>query len=136
MSHYSVNASVPKTLIQHLVRWVSDTRQFGPDVSAILESIVNTQISPELVPGGGERGSQPMQHTEEVIGPFELQDFNLYYISRYGYRPSKVAFLAQHAWGTHADAARPDGPAGLENREYSLPAIKKWLGVFLYRFFE
>ncbi len=120
MSHYAVNASVPKTLIRHVIRWAIATKQFDPEATSILESIVKMRISPELVPGGGERATEPMQHTEETIGPFELQDFNLYYISRYGYRPSKVAFLASHAW----------------NREYSLQTIKKWLGVFLHRFFE
>jgi NAD+ synthase (glutamine-hydrolysing) len=120
MSHYAVNASVPKTLIQHLIRWVIDSKQVEPDAVGVLEAIVETRISPELVPGGGEPGSQPLQHTEEVVGPFELQDFNLYYISRYGFRPSKVAFLASHAW----------------NGRYSLQAIKKWLEVFLHRFFE
>jgi NAD+ synthase (glutamine-hydrolysing) len=120
MSHYAVNASVPKTLVQHLIRWVIATRQFGPEASAVLQSVLETRISPELLPGGGERGSQPTQHTEEVIGPFELQDFNLYYLSRYGYRPSKVAFMAQHAW------------AG----QYSLEEIRKWLEVFVRRFFE
>ncbi|HEV8363949.1 MAG TPA: NAD(+) synthase [Gemmatimonadaceae bacterium] len=120
MSHYAVNASVPKTLIQHLIRWVIDSKQVEPDAVGVLEAIVKTRISPELVPGGGERGSQPLQHTEEVVGPFELQDFNLYYISRYGFRPSKVAFMASHAW----------------NGRYSLQAIKKWLEVFLHRFFE
>jgi NAD+ synthase (glutamine-hydrolysing) len=120
MSHYAVNASVPKTLIQHLIRWAIATRQFEPQVCSVLQSILETRISPELVPGGPERGSHPVQHTEEVIGPFELQDFNLYYASRYGFRPSKIAFLAQHAWGG----------------QYSLLVIKQWLGVFLRRFFE
>ncbi len=120
MAHYSVNASVPKTLIRHLIKWVVATRQFDADTSAALQSIADTDISPELVPGSGERGSQPAQRTEEAVGPFDLQDFNLYYISRYGYRPSKVAFLAHHAWGD----------------EYPLAIIKKWLAVFLYRFFE
>src|SRR5207237_1891387 len=98
--------------------------------------IVDTQISPELVPGGGERGSQPVQHTEAVIGPFELQDFNLYYISRYGFRPSKVAFLARHAWGENAGDPSPKTSAEPPHREYSLHTIKRWLEVFLYRFFE
>ena len=120
MSHYAVNASVPKTLIQHLIRWAIATGQFEPEVSSVLQSILDTRISPELVPGGRERGSQPVQHTEEVIGPFALQDFNLYYVSRYGFRPSKIAFLARHAWGG----------------EYSLLVIKHWLGIFLHRFFE
>jgi NAD+ synthase (glutamine-hydrolysing) len=76
MAHYSVNASVPKTLIQHLIRSVISSEQFDRETSAVLQQILATQISPELVPGGGERGSQPVQRTEETIGPFELQDFN------------------------------------------------------------
>jgi NAD+ synthase (glutamine-hydrolysing) len=122
MSHYGVNASVPKTLIQFLIRWVIATKQFEPATLEILQAIVDTRISPELVPGDGEGASQPAQHTEEVIGPFELQDFNLYYISRYGYRPSKVAFLAARAFSS---------PPAYSRRE-----IKKWLEVFLSRFFE
>jgi NAD+ synthase (glutamine-hydrolysing) len=120
MSHYAVNASVPKTLIQHLIRWAIATGQFEPEVCSVLQSILDTRISPELVPGGRECGSQPVQQTEDVIGPFALQDFNLYYVTRYGFRPSKIAFLARHAWGG----------------EYSLLVIKHWLGVFLRRFFE
>src|SRR5205814_7155397 len=76
MSHYAVNASVPKTLIQHLIRWEIETKQVEPDAAVVLKPIVDTRISPELIPGGGERGSQPLQDTEDVIGPFELQDFN------------------------------------------------------------
>jgi NAD+ synthase (glutamine-hydrolysing) len=133
MSHYSVNASVPKTLIQHLIRWAVATKQFAPDTSAILESIVEARISPELLPDGGGRG---LQHTEDVIGPFELQDFNLYYISRYGYRPSKVAFLAHHAWGKKPGDTPPGASPEERSREYSLETIKKWLEVFVHRFFE
>jgi NAD+ synthase (glutamine-hydrolysing) len=118
MSHYNVNAAVPKTLIKHLIRWVVTSRQFDGRTDAILEAILETKISPELIPGGNK--DQPSQLTESVIGPFELQDFNLYYISRFGYRPSKVAFMAHHAW-------QPD---------YSLGEIKKWLEVFLSRFFQ
>jgi NAD+ synthase (glutamine-hydrolysing) len=118
MSHYNVNAAVPKTLIKHLIRWVVTSHQFDGHTDAILEAILETKISPELIPGGNK--DQPSQLTESVIGPFELQDFNLYYISRFGYRPSKVAFMAHHAW-------QPD---------YSLGEIKKWLEVFLSRFFQ
>ena len=96
MSHYNVNASVPKTLIQHLIRWLVRTAQFDDRTTAVLDRIVNTRISPELVPGSGE---EPTQSSETVVGPYELQDFNLYYLSRFGYRPSKVAFLAHAAWG-------------------------------------
>ena len=106
------------------------------DTSTVLQQILDTKISPELVPGGGERGSQPVQRTEETIGPFELQDFNLYYTSRYGYRPSKVAFLAHHAWSER----KPRGQSPIEGMShhyyYSLLTIKKWLEVFLYRFFN
>ncbi len=96
MSHYNVNASVPKTLIQHLIRWVAHTNQFSPEVSKILIDVLETEISPELIPG--EINSQPCQKTEDVIGPYELQDFNNFYITRFGYLPTKVAFLAYCAW--------------------------------------
>jgi NAD+ synthase (glutamine-hydrolysing) len=142
MSHYNVNASVPKTLIQYLIRWVVGTQQFDGQTGEILLSILNTEISPELVPHDeneelpeSER-TKPAQSTQEKIGPYELQDFHLYYISRYGFRPSKVAFLAHAAWG---DKTRGDFPEGLpaESRnEYSLAEIKKWLEVFLWRFFQ
>lgn len=137
MSHYNVNGSVPKTLIQHLIRWVADSGQFDDATSAILRSILGTEISPELVPHRADDDrSRPAQSTQAIIGPYELQDFNLFYITRYGFRPSKVAFLSRHAWG---DAARGDWPAGLPGEErhaYSLATIKRWLEVFLWRFFK
>lgn len=136
MSHYNVNASVPKTLIQHLIRWVADSGQFDESTSAILRSILSTEISPELVPPGGSDCSRPAQSTQAIIGPYELQDFNLFYITRYGFRPSKVAFLAWNAW---RDAARGEWPAGLpgdERRQYDLATIRRWLEVFLWRFFK
>jgi NAD+ synthase (glutamine-hydrolysing) len=135
MSHYNVNTSVPKTLIQHLIRWVIGTEQFDAATSAVLQSIVETEISPELVPGAqGTDG--PAQSTEQVIGPYELQDFNTYYITRFGFRPSKVAFLAHHAWGDRSRGDWPDLLPEESRREYDLPTIKKWLEVFLYRFFK
>ena len=133
MSHYNVNASVPKTLIQHLVRWLVATRQFDPKTSAVLTRIVETRISPELVPSTGE---QPVHSSEAVVGPYELQDFNLYYLSRFGYRPSKVAFLAHAAWG---DRRRGEWPATVpesERRDYDLATLKHWLEVFVVRFFQ
>ena len=139
MSHYNVNASVPKTLIQHLVRWVVDTRQFDAETGVTLQAVLDTEISPELVPAetaGNHRNDQPAQRTEDRIGPYELQDFNLYYITRYGFRPSKVAFLALHAWGD-VSRGRWSGLIPPEKRhQYDLPAIKKWLDLFLYRFFK
>jgi NAD+ synthase (glutamine-hydrolysing) len=112
MSHYNVNASVPKTLVQFLVGWVAGSNEFNDDVKRALRRVLDTEISPELVPG--------KQSSESTVGPYELQDFNLYYTLRFGYAPSKVAFLAWHAW----------------RHKYRLAEIKKWLGVFLRRFFE
>jgi NAD+ synthase (glutamine-hydrolysing) len=136
MSHYNVNTSVPKTLIQHLIRWVVETEQFDPATGAILTSIVETEISPELVPGGEEGGEGPAQSTEEKIGPYELQDFNTYYVTRFGFRPSKVAFLALHAWGDRTRGAWPALLPEERRREYDLETIRKWLEVFLWRFFK
>jgi NAD+ synthase (glutamine-hydrolysing) len=136
MSHYAVNASVPKTLVQHLIRWVADTGELGAEASAVLRSILDTEISPELVPGDGGDEAEPAQASEAVIGPYELQDFNLYYVSRFGFRPSKVAFLAHHAWGDRARGRWPDALPPEQHREYDLGAIKRWLEVFLRRFFE
>jgi NAD+ synthase (glutamine-hydrolysing) len=133
MSHYNVNASVPKTLIQHLVRWLVDTRQFDERTLRVLERIVNTRISPELVPGSGE---EPEHSSEAVVGPYELQDFNLYYLSRFGYRPSKVAFLAHAAWGDRKAGSWPDTVPESGQREYDLATIRHWLEVFLRRFFQ
>ena len=136
MSHYNVNSSVPKTLIQHLIRWVIETSQFETNSNAILTSILDTEISPELVPAESSEQATPSQSTEEKIGPYELQDFNLYYISRFGFSPSKVAFLSHSAWRDKTLGAWPDSlPVGSRN-EYDLVTIKKWLNVFLYRFFK
>jgi NAD+ synthase (glutamine-hydrolysing) len=133
MSHYNVNASVPKTLIQHLIRWLVRTRQFDDATLAVLDRIVATRISPELVPGGSDA---PTQSSEDVVGPYELQDFNLYYLSRFGYRPSKVAFLAWSAWRDRKAGVWPDTVPESERREYDLPTLRRWLEVFLLRFFE
>ena len=137
MSHYNVNASVPKTLIQHLIRWVIGTSQFDQRTSAILQSILDTEISPELVPAAAdEKQEKPTQSTEEKIGPYELQDFNLYYVSRFGFRPSKIAFLSHHAWSDKRRGAWPDALPAELHHEYDLATIKRWLDVFLYRFFK
>ncbi|CAM5217544.1 Glutamine-dependent NAD(+) synthetase [Bosea thiooxidans] len=133
MSHYNVNGSVPKTLIQHLIRWVAQSGRFGPEAAAVMLDILATEISPELVPGEGDK---PAQKTEDFVGPYALQDFNLYYTTRYGFRPSKIAFLAEHAW---RDAAAGTWPPNMEPDKriaYDLPVIKRWLGVFIRRFFE
>lgn len=133
MSHYNVNASVPKTLIQHLIRWAADTGQFSRKVSGILLDVLKTEISPELIPGKNK--DDLVQKTEETIGPYELQDFNIFYITRFGYLPTKVAFLAYHAWKDKHQGLWPDIPAEKRNA-YSLKEIKKWMYVYLFRFFK
>ena len=137
MSHYNVNASVPKTLIQYLLRWVIATKQFSDAASELLQAIVDTEISPELVPHSpGDSGASPLQSTQEKIGPYELQDFNVYYTTRYGFRPSKVAYLAHCAWADRASGAWPDPFPDDKKNEYDVATIKKWLGLFLFRFFQ
>ena len=132
MSHYGVNSGVPKTLIQYLIRWATTTEQFDAACDAVLLAILDTEISPELVPAGADGN---MQSTEDMVGPYELNDFFLHHIIRYGQRPSKVAFLAWHAWH---DAAAGEWPAGFpdaKKNQYDLATIRKWLENFLRRFF-
>jgi NAD+ synthase (glutamine-hydrolysing) len=132
MSHYHVNASVPKTLIQYLVGYVARSGQLG-DASRVLRDVLDTAISPELVPG--QNGSQPGQTSESVVGPYELQDFHLYYTLRFGYSPQKVAFLAWHTWRDRRRGNWPDIPEAKRD-EYSLAEVKRWLRVFVKRFFQ
>ena len=134
MSHYSINASVPKTLIQFLIRWAAGTNQLGENASRVLRSILDTEFSPELIPGD-PNGEQPAQRTEDVIGPYELQDFNLYYTTRFGYLPSKVAFLCYCSWRNCTLGLWPDIPEE-RRHQYTLPEIKRWLSVFAKRFFQ
>jgi NAD+ synthase (glutamine-hydrolysing) len=133
MSHYGVNAGVPKTLIQYLVRWAIRTGQFDDKTDAVLQAILDTKISPELVPADEKSG---MQSTEERIGPYELHDFFLFHILRHGQPPSKVAFLAWQAWKDAAAGSWPAGYPDALKREYDLATIRKWLEVFLFRFFQ
>ena len=132
MAHYNVNAGVPKTLIQHLIRWVISARLFPAEASETLEAILATEISPELIPAGA--GEAP-QSTEASIGPYALQDFSLFYTLRHGFAPSKIAFLALMAW---EDAGRGDWPPHFpadRRVAYDLATIRKWMAVFLRRFF-
>jgi NAD+ synthase (glutamine-hydrolysing) len=133
MAHYSVNASVPKTLIRHLIRWVGESGQVDPDVARILDAVLTTEISPELVPADA---GEARQTAEATVGPYPLQDFNLYYLSRFGFRPSKVAFLAEHAWGCRSRGTWPASIPESERRDYDLATIRHWLEVFVRRFFE
>ncbi|MGZ4562490.1 MAG: NAD(+) synthase [Mycobacterium sp.] len=133
MSHYNVNGGVPKTLIQHLIRWVISSGQFESDVTDVLQSVVDTEITPELVPGGEE---EELQSSEAKVGPYALQDFSLFHVLRYGFRPSKIAFLAWHAW---SDPDRGNWPPGFPEDKrpvYSLKEIRHWLGVFVQRFYS
>ena len=134
MSHYSINASVPKTLIQFLIRWVADTNQLGASTSAVLRSILATDFSPELIPGDPAR-DQPTQRTEDVVGPYELQDFTLYYTVRFGYLPSKIAFLAYCSWRDRSTGLWPDIPED-QRKQYTIGQIKHWLAGFAWRFFQ
>lgn len=134
MCHYSVNASVPKTLIQHLIRWVLHAKQLEPAALDVLKDILATRISPELVPPAGN-DPQPSA-AEAVIGPYALTDFFLYYVSRFGYRPSKVAFMAEHAWSRIDRGRWPDSVAASAREQYDLATLKTWLAAFLRRFFE
>ena len=132
MSHYNVNASVSKTLIQHLIRFVAESGDVDAETAKLLMAILATEISPELVPAG-EGGA--IQSTQDIVGPYALQDFNLFYVTRYGFRPSKVAFLALNAWGDAAKGAWPANVPEPDRRAYDYAEIRRWLEVFLRRFF-
>ncbi|HRW17960.1 MAG TPA: NAD(+) synthase [Dermatophilaceae bacterium] len=132
MSHYGVNAGVPKTLMQHLIRWVIASGQFDEQVGTTLQSILETTISPELVP---QSDDEPVQSTEAKIGPYSLQDFTLYYVLRHGMPPSRIAFLAWHAWRDAASGLWPEGYPEAGRAAYDLGTVRHWLEVFVKRFF-
>ncbi|HEU4546954.1 MAG TPA: NAD(+) synthase, partial [Microlunatus sp.] len=132
MSHYNVNGGVPKTLIQHLIRWTSGLDAFRGETEQVLLSILNTEISPELIP---VKSGEVPQSTEKSVGPYELQDFNLFYTLRFGFRPSKIAFLAHHAWRDVDGGSWPPAFPPERRRAYDVPAIREWLVVFVKRFF-
>ncbi|KQO06076.1 NAD(+) synthase [Sphingomonas sp. Leaf242] len=132
MSHYAVNAGVPKTLIQFLIRWCIRTDQYDAATDAILSTILAQEISPELVPAGADGA---LQSTESMIGPYALNDFFAHYVIRYGLAPSKIAFLAWHAWRDASVGAWPEDLPADARVAYDLPTIKAWLEKFLVRFF-
>lgn len=132
MSHYNVNAGLPKTLIQHLIAWAARTGEAGRGANAVLERILATEISPELVPAGADGA---MQSTQARIGPYPLQDFTLHHVVRYGFGPEKIAFLQESAWGEASRSDWPDHVAEADRRHYSMAEILKWLRVFHARFF-
>lgn len=124
MSHYNINASVPKTLIRYLVQWVADQAFFAVAERQVLLDILNTQISPELVPSLG--GVDSLQLSEATVGAYDLQDFNLYYALRFGFSPAKIAFLAHTAWQSQQ----------LNGQTVDLATIKATLKIFVERFFQ
>jgi NAD+ synthase (glutamine-hydrolysing) len=124
---------LPKTLVQHLIGWAARTGQFGATAATALDQILQTAVSPELVPQADQNTQS--QSAEDVVGPYELQDFHLYYLSRFGYPPSKVAFLAHHAWSCRDRGTWPASIAVGDRHEYDLTAITKWLEVFIQRFY-
>lgn len=132
MSHYGVNSGVPKTLMQYLIRWCIATDQFDAPTKAILSAILDTEISPELVPADA---SGAMQSTESRVGPYALNDFFLHHVVRAGQPPSKVAYLAWHAWRDPAKGEWPPGYPDTARLAYDLPTIRNWLENFLWRFF-
>ena len=123
MSMYGVNAGVPKTLIKYLVKFVA-TSEDSDETRSILLDIIDTPISPELIPA--DEAGNITQKTEDLVGPYELHDFFLYHIIRFGYRPSKIFMLARKAF----DGSNPEAPF------YDDETIKKWLTIFLRRFFN
>ena len=132
MSHYNVNASVAKTLVQHLIRFVASSGEVDDVTVRALHAILTTVISPELVPMAAGEG---IQSSEKTIGPYALQDFSLYYLTRYGFRPSKIAFLAHHAWSQAERGVWPSDVPVTQRKAYGLGEIRHWLSVFLVRFF-
>jgi NAD+ synthase (glutamine-hydrolysing) len=132
MSHYNVNSGVPKTLIQHLIRWVIDSGQFDEATGRVLGEILEQEITPELIP---TVDGQKAQATEDTVGPYALQDFTVYHVLRRGYRPTKIAFLAWHAWHDASVGEWPPGYPPERRTSYDLHQIRHWLDVFCRRFF-
>jgi NAD+ synthase (glutamine-hydrolysing) len=133
MSHYNPNGSVSKTLIQHLIRFAANSGEFDAETADVLHAILSTEISPELVPADAATGQT--QATQAFVGPYELQDFNLYYLTRYGFKPSKIAYLSWCAWHDASLGDFPADTAAGDRRAYDLPTIKRWMRLFLTRFF-
>lgn len=133
MSHYNVNGGVPKTLIQHLIRWVMNSGQFEQDTNDVLAEVVAQEITPELIP---TREDQLPQATEQSVGPYSLQDFTLFHVLRYGYPPSKIAFLAWHAWHDAEAGEWPPNYPHDKRSDFDLATIRSWLEVFVKRFFS
>lgn len=131
MSMYGVNASVPKTLIRYLVNYVAQ-REVDDRSAQTLQDIIDTPISPELIPADEKGNIQ--QKTEDLVGPYELHDFFLYYFLRFGFSPKKIFMLAKNAFIENKSKRVKLGPNDPET--YDEETIKKWLRVFVRRFFS
>ena len=132
MSHYNVNGSVSKTLIQHLIRYVAGSGEVDAETSDVLLEVLGAEISPELIPASH---SGETQSTEASVGPYALQDFNLHYLARYGFAPSRIAYLSHEAWGPHSTRPWPAEIPEKDRKTHDLGTIKGWLRLFLTRFF-
>jgi NAD+ synthase (glutamine-hydrolysing) len=135
MSMYGVNAGVPKSLVRHIIKYAADTEaENNPDLSAALEDIIATPVSPELLP---PEDGDISQRTEDIIGPYELHDFFLYHMVRWGRRPRVILELAEIAFAESRDTGNPspENSSYLGAGSYPKDEIKKWLEVFLKRFF-
>lgn len=130
MSNYGVNCSIPKTLVKYLVKWVAMT-SVDEDSKATLLDIIDTPISPELIPA--DENGNIKQKTEDLVGPYELHDFFLYNFLRMGFRPAKIFYLAEQAFIKQTYAETPEN--GMEVGSYDEETIKKWLTTFCRRFF-
>ncbi|MBR1574061.1 MAG: NAD(+) synthase, partial [Bacteroidales bacterium] len=134
MSMYGVNASIPKTLVKHLVKWSAvnyfDTEGNGRSAKDILLDVADTPISPELTPADAD--GNILQKTEDLVGPYELHDFFLYYFFRFGYSPAKIRFLAGKAFLGREPSIGPEGVANV----YTPEILDKWLHKFYWRFFS
>ena len=119
MSMYGVNAGVPKTLVRHLVNYYAHQQSTSDSVRGLLLDIIDTPISPELIPAAAD--GEILQRTEDLVGPYELHDFFLYYMLRYGFTPERIYFLARHAFKEY---------------DYDDATIRKWLDTFMKRFFQ
>ena len=119
MSMYGVNSSIPKTLVRHLVNWFADSfeKEGNAKAATVLRDILDTPVSPELLP---PENGQISQKTEDIVGPYELHDFVLYYFLRWGFEPEKILFLEEKAFG----------------KTYSRETMLKWLRIFYRRFFS
>ena len=130
MSHYSVNPGIPKTMLQHMIRWVCRQNLFGEACTTVLKDILAQEISPELIPGGEEK----LQSTQDTIGPYELHEFFLYHLLL-GREPRDIAYLAYQAWSDKQKGLWPADLPESDRHQYDLETILRWLREFLRRFF-